>query len=534
MITVHDSFAAGVEPSCLGLGAVFPARCTVTEEAGGPYWLSLTHPLDAAGAWKLLQPLRLLCVPVPVCDTPMVSAADGGIAEEGIEVWRAGGGGAGFYRYTSGTVFPAYRYPYLYSEGDRMRWNGVNYECVGSHAAGPSPRMTYWQSRGTGAPRPAFTLEPGTQFAVSGSGGGWLTVRLQDGTKGWCRPAECEYMYTAGEGSALPGDVNSRRIREQLFRITDVEIDTAAGTVTCGALHISYDWSAVLADSLILDGTPLTTAAAALRSAVLPGGVADAPRIYVQDTGCAVTGTYRRTSVTAALLDPDDGFVAQGKAMLIRDNRDFFLLRNERRNRGLRLEYGVNMLGVRWKRDCAGLVTRVCPVARDAAGADYTLPERFVDSARVGSYPFPMAESLDVPARIGRGDETEETVRARMLAAARRRFEEDGADLPAVSLSVDLALPGNTEERRGPRQPEKVCLYDTVEVVHPGIGLHVTAQVRAYEWDALRERLIRLELGDVFGRARHTVAGYDLGDGCVTARKLSPGAMDRIRDEIGG
>ena len=201
-----------------------------------------------------------------------------------------------------------------------MRYGGVNYTCTEAHAASPSPRLGNFRSQGSGAPRPAWRLEAGTQATVSANDGTWLTVRLADGTRGYLKTAECEYMYTAEAGSALPGDVDSRRIAEQMFRITETEVDTAAGEITCHALHISYDWSAALAGSLVLDGTPVTTAAAALRSAVLPDGTAGAPNIYVQETGFPVTGAYKGRSVTAALLDPDDGFVAQSRAMLVRDN----------------------------------------------------------------------------------------------------------------------------------------------------------------------------------------------------------------------
>ena len=534
MITVHDAFAAGIEPTGLGLGAVFPTECLVTEEAGGCYALTLTHPIDAGGAWKLLRPLNLLCVPVPVCRTPMVSASEGEIIEEGLEVWRAGAGGAGFYRSTAVTRYPAYVSPRLYAAGDRMRWEGTNYLCVITHAATPVPSMANWRSQGSGAPRPVLTLAAGTQFTVSENSGTWLTVRLQDGTKGYCRADECEYMYTAEEGSVLPGDVDARRIAQQLFRITDVEIAEPEGTVRCSAQHISYDWSAALVGAMILDGTALPTAAAALRSAVMRGEGEAAPNLYVQETGSPVTGSWRRVPVTSVLLDPDSGFVGLSKAMLVRDNRDFFLLRNEKTDRGYRIACGVNLTGVRWRRDWSRLVTRICPVAKAADGSDLLLPERFVDSERIGDYPFPMLGTVRVDARVGKDGLTEEEVLARMRAEARRVFEADGADLPRVSLTVDFLMLGDTEEYRQYRALDSVCLYDTVEVLHPDIGLAVKAQVRKYEWDAVAERLTRLELGDVCEKPAHTVAGYDLGDGCVTARKLSRDAIDAIRGELKG
>ena len=144
-----------------------------------------------------------------------------------------------------------------------------------------------------------------------------------------------------------------------------------------------------------------------------------------------------------------------------------------------------------------------------------------------------MLGTVRVDARVGKDGLTEEEVLARMRAEARRVFKADGADLPRVSLTVDFLMLGDTEEYRQYRALDSVCLYDTVEVLHPDIGLAVKAQVRKYEWDAVAERLTRLELGDVCEKPAHTVAGYDLGDGCVTARKLSRDAINAIRGEIG-
>ena len=535
MITVHDAFDTNIEPTNLGLGVIFPDSCTVIEEAGGNYSMNLTHPLDEGGAWKLLQPFNIICAPVPVCETPMVSASEGEIIDEGLEVWRALEGGAGYYKNTIITRYPAYQYPHLYGAGDKMRYNNINYICLASHAAAPSPRFDggYWKSQGNGTPKPAWKLDAGTQVTVSDNDGTWLTVRLQDGTKGYCKVAEMEYMYTAEPGSILPGDVDARTIAQQLFRITDVEIDAGSEKVSCSAQHISYDWSMVLVDSLIVDETPVTTAAVGLRSAILKEEGEDSPNVYVQETGNPVTGTYRRTPVTSVLLDPDDGFVEQSKAMLIRDNKDFFLLRNTKKDRGYRIAYGVNLIGVRWKRDYSKLVTRIYPLAKDQDGDELPLPERFVDSERIGNYPFPMYESISISAQVGKDGETEETVYEKMREEAQKRFEEEEADIPSVTLSVDFLMLGDTEEYRQYKSLERVCLYDMVEVWHPDIGLTTSAQVKKYEWDVLEERLTRLELGKVFEKTKHTVAGYDLGDGCITGRKLSKEALDRIKEELG-
>ncbi len=132
-------------------------------------------------------------------------------------------------------------------------------------------------------------------------------------------------------------------------------------------------------------------------------------------------------------------------------------------------------------------------------------------------------------ARVGRDNLTEADVLDRMRREARERFDA-GIDRPKTSLTVDLLLLGDTEEYKAYRDLEQCTLYDTVEIRHPDLGLTAKAQVKSYEWDAVARRYTRITLGDVFGSADHTVYGYSLADGAVSARKLSPEAIDEIRN----
>ena len=47
MITIYAPNAQDF--STLGLGALAPYECTVEEQAGGMYELTMTHPMDAEG-----------------------------------------------------------------------------------------------------------------------------------------------------------------------------------------------------------------------------------------------------------------------------------------------------------------------------------------------------------------------------------------------------------------------------------------------------------------------------------------------------
>ena len=230
-----------------------------------------------------------------------------------------------------------------------------------------------------------------------------------------------------------------------------------------------------------------------------------------------------------ALLDPEEGIVRQARARLVRDNRDFFLLQNQETDRGFRIVHGVNLRGVRWTRDCSNLVTRLCPVATAQDGTPYTLPETLVDSPLKALYPVSWARPFTVGAKIGADGMTEADVQARMREEARTKYADEQVDVPVTTLEVDFLMLGDTEEYAQYRGLERLALYDTVEIVHPDLGLSTRAQVKSCQWDAVAERYTRITLGDAFEPARHTVYGYNLADGAISIRKLTPEAIAEIR-----
>jgi phage-related protein len=91
---------------------------------------------------------------------------------------------------------------------------------------------------------------------------------------------------------------------------------------------------------------------------------------------------------------------------------------------------------------------------------------------------------------------------------------------------------GDTEEYARYKALERLSLYDTVEIFHPDLGLSTAVQVKGYEWDALAQRYTKITLGDVFDRARHTVTGYDLSDGCISYRKFSGEVIAALKNDL--
>lgn len=63
MITIHEKTAQIF--GTLGLGALLPASCVITEELNGAFELEMEHPYDEGGKWRRIERGRILYAPMP-------------------------------------------------------------------------------------------------------------------------------------------------------------------------------------------------------------------------------------------------------------------------------------------------------------------------------------------------------------------------------------------------------------------------------------------------------------------------------------
>lgn len=68
MITIHEKTAKTFDT--LGLGALLPASCVVTEELNGVYELEMEHPYDTEGKWQRIERGHILFVSTPGGNQP--------------------------------------------------------------------------------------------------------------------------------------------------------------------------------------------------------------------------------------------------------------------------------------------------------------------------------------------------------------------------------------------------------------------------------------------------------------------------------
>ena len=518
----------------MGLGAIMPISCTVTEKAGGSYELEMTHPIDPEGRWEWLSTGNIIKCPCPVYDvgsTMMGTDAD---------VWKTTTA-AKLYSQPNAPTRITYSQWVIstdYPQGSKVTYKGQNYQSTQIlmdyeiHIAPPDlpSKWSKIQNYTSGSSVVAELAANTEVYVISAYNASWNRVRAMSGEEGYLQTSASTYVRTETRQPVEP-----RTVMDQLFRIYKTEINTDRTQVKVSAQHVSYDLSGNLLGSCQISKLTPAGAVSRVRSTMLED--ADCTiATNIPDTAEPFSADFSYKNPVYALLDPKEGIVPFYGAMLVRDNWDFFVLENEATDRGFEITYGVNLRGVTWKTDTQKVVTRIVPIAKKADDTDLLLPETNVDSTFIDSYPTPLAQTLKVDGKVG-GDDgqggtwTEADLLDYMRAQAQAQFDA-GCDLPTEDIKVEFQLLGDTVEYAQYKKLEKLYLYDTVTVIHPDIGLNRKLQVSETQWDAIRESFEAITLSSSLDYTGITIAGFQISTGAITAKNMGRGSVgvDQIQN----
>ena len=509
-------YAPGADDfSTLGLcGPLTPTKCEFTERRNGMSQLNLDHPIDDYGRWSQLVPGCVLKAEVPVRTTPEI---DGTALVTTVETWKV-----------KTTATSGQRKLYSKPSGGRVL-----------------KTLPIWADK-------AKTQ----RFEVT-------VVRKLDRYKaktkygtGWINPAALEYSVTNTIGSdpaAIEAVESAWTTKPQLFRIREAVVSETGVSVT--ASHIFYDLSSNITTWSGYDsasGTNNPTCAAAL-AGILSGCAASHEfEGYTNLLDRRVAVAWTRTAAVEALLAAETGLVDRWGAELVRDNYEFYVLREAGQNRGVRIEYGKNLLGVECTTDVGDVIARILPVGQTSKGKDlfltpgtYTVNgtavtigagETWVTSPQAGDYPAPMLSVLDTGVKAKSGSSGDvAAARLKMIEAALNKFADDKCDQPSVNVKVTYINLGDTVEYEQYKRLDDLYLCDRVRVRHPGIRVDVLTEVIEVVWDCLTGRMKSTELGRVqLDRARVKLPVWQLPSGIPGAllapRTLSSYALD---DSVG-
>ena len=487
----------GNDYSTMGLvGTLIPISCTFHEVANGESSIELEHPIDPYGKYTALERQNILVVPVPVRTTPEIQ---NGSCVTAVSVYK---------------VKPL------------------------NQLSSTAQRTLYKKETGSSKMK---VMAPGDTVTVVFQPYDWADVDrwkvvCKYGT-GWVYPAGLELVdeVTIPDNSQAIEEVQSPwTVMDQYFRI--YKVTKNLDSVTAYARHITYDLLYDVSHFYYQGNQTLPLQEAADTVLEFSYGGETRFKAYTNVTNEAVPGTsLRGKTMIAAFLDPEEGLCAKYHVNLVRNNHDLYLLHDPGLNRGVRIQYSKNMLGVEFESDEDSVITRIIPVGEQENGDGLYLGgdpliNQFVDSDRIDDYPVKHVYYMKCEnCRVGQEEEdgtklTTEVAQARMIAQAEEMFE-NGCDLPKISMKVDFVNIGDTEEYRQFANLENCFLYDYVIVQHPDIGIDITARISEIEWDCLLDRMTSMTIGEVGETlANSGITSWQIPSG-INGNKITQGTI---------
>lgn len=337
------------------------------------------------------------------------------------------------------------------------------------------------------------------------------------------------------------------RLRNQLFEITEVhEMD---GYVEITAVHIFYQQRQ---NYTLWEPNENTnySGASAIRN-VMTNALFDMKFKVASDSTDMIRGNeldFARKNIVEAFLNPESGICARYGLSMIRDNDTFYCLKDVGYDRGFVVESRKNMLGVERTESIEEIVTRVAPVGHDADGNLVWMNrngKKYIDSPHINEYAKPKAEIYMTNLEIGRDGVTAENIQQKLYEEAKKRFDEDEADIPTVSMTVQFIGLGDTEEYKQYRDLDKVYLFDVIHIKDTERGYSYGAQVIAVQHNILTGLLESVTIGTpqpwdgvrkigawqvpeiTGGKIRHgSIRTSELADSSVTSDKLADGSVN--------
>lgn len=268
---------------------------------------------------------------------------------------------------------------------------------------------------------------------------------------------------------------------EQAFRIS--EVSKNKHKVEAKALHVFFD-----SQNYVIPDKYATSITAGQALAYLNANT-DATSPFTTASNITSINNYRcvRKSLYEAIMDVK----ARWGGHLLRDNWNITLNSSIGQDKGLVIAYRKNLQDLKATYNFDNVVTKLLPVGKDGI----LLPELYVYSSTQYDIPFTKVVTFSQD-DIKEEDYTDEegvidteAYQAALIADLRQQATQyvEANNLPTVNYTLKA-------------QPSKIAnIGDIIEVKDQRIGIDVTTEVIAYEYDAIMEKYVSLEFGN-FGR----------------------------------
>ena len=337
---------------CAGIGlvgALMDQDARFELHAGEFGELTFTHPVDEYGKWRALKDGAILKTLVPVRLVPEV---DDGAFVAAVDVYKVA---------ASATKYQRYVYYAATSSKDPTRTVTRNKR---KYQKTKHKKLLKKGAKVTVIADPRPNDDTYRYKVRVGSGRGKVTGYMEKAGLTLTQRSVPVQEDQAG----LEGVDASYSVRQQLFRVYEVETETGEGnpgTLTVHARRLVYDLLGNICTYKATQNVSCQTAA----TAVLSHTAFAHPFTVFSDIGDKHVGLdVRDKNPIAALIDPEEGIVAHWGGEVVCDDYDIYLLRRAGFDRGVTIRYGKDLAGVSCRLDSSNVATAIRPVGETTAG----------------------------------------------------------------------------------------------------------------------------------------------------------------------
>lgn len=332
--------------------------------------------------------------------------------------------------------------------------------------------------------------------------------------------------------------------KRQLFRIREVE--KTDDEVIATALPVFLDAED---DCFLMDVRPVAKNGRQALDMMMKGTKYSGR----SDITTAATAYFElRNLISAISGEEEPTFIGRWGGEILYDNYEIIINERVGGDYGVEARYGKNMSGIDYTLDMSGVVTRIIPAAYN--GYMMSGNEPWVDSERIGTYEKIYIRRIkfdDVKMREDAQEEDEENgviicgSEEELDRALTRRCKElfaGGADLPLVSINIDMVELSGTEGYKEFKILETVGLGDDIMCRHKELDITTKERVIELVWDCCRDCIKNVVLGEaLYDYFDHTsgdlesilnrVSGAIGGDGSVMAGAIK-GFIDAAKTQL--
>lgn len=254
------------------------------------------------------------------------------------------------------------------------------------------------------------------------------------------------------------------------------------GMVTFNAHHVSYGLSNVVVKPF--EATSITQALSKLNTEALTA----CPFTFWTDKNTAGAFVVKFPSSARALLAGQEGSILDvyGGGEYEFDKYTVKLRQHRGADNGVTIRYGKNLTDIEQVFDYSETYDGVIPYWYDEETDTVVYGSTVMGTGRSGDAIVPLDMSADFE---------DQPTAAQLESAALTYLDSNAPWKPQNNIDVDFVALWQTDEYKDIAPLERVKLCDTVTVVFPLIGATINEQVIRVEYDALRERYSKIELG---------------------------------------